>query len=117
MSQSNSGKLGEDAACRFLTSKGYKIIARNFHTRFGEIDIVTLFKNSVVFVEVKTRSGNTFGAPIEAVTPSKLSKLVASAHIYLSQNLKLPKDFSFDVIEVFESGEKLEVQHTKNITL
>ena len=117
MSQSNSGKLGEDAAAEYLTSIGHKIISRNFHTRFGEIDIITIHKKYVVFVEVKTRSGGTFGAPIEAVTPSKLSKLVASAHIFLSQNPKLPKDFRFDVVEVFLRGANFEFEHTQNVTL
>ncbi|MBR2525950.1 YraN family protein, partial [bacterium] len=61
------GKLGEDLACKFLEQNGYKIIDRNkTFSKFCEIDIIALFKNTLVFVEVKTRKNNKFGSPLEA---------------------------------------------------
>ena len=65
------GKSGEDRACRFLKRKGYKIVDRNYFSRFGEIDIIAQNKEYLVFVEVKTRSNFFWGYPAEAVDKEK----------------------------------------------
>lgn len=71
---SNLGKLAEDFAVSLLQGKGYKIIDRNFHSRFGEIDIIAEENETLIFVEVKARWSPKFGVPEEAVTPQKLLK-------------------------------------------
>jgi putative endonuclease len=93
------GKRGEDAAERYLKKRGYRIIARNFNIRGGEIDIVAQKRDCVVFAEVKTRSDNTFGTPGEAVTYTKRQRVIKAAEVFLMRNGSAYA--RFDVIEVF----------------
>ena len=66
------GNAGEDLACRYLEKQGYKILERNKqYSRFCELDIIALHKNTTVFVEVKTRKTDDFGTPLEAITKTK----------------------------------------------
>jgi len=69
------GRLGEENAVGHLKRLGYRIIGRNVRTRFGEIDVVCRDRGHIVFVEVKTRSSDTFGTAAEAVTPEKSARL------------------------------------------
>jgi putative endonuclease len=62
------GSKGEDLAVRFLEKKGYRILSRNFRTPVGEIDVIAEDRNTLVFIEVKTRTDDSFGHPFEAVT-------------------------------------------------
>lgn len=92
------GGFAEDFAFSFLKSHGYKIIDRNFHSRFGEIDIIALDGDTLVFVEVKARWSNKFGAPEEAVTPWKINKIIKTGEYYSLLNPKLPKKLRIDVV-------------------
>ncbi len=85
MKQENkkTGNLGEDLAAEFLKKKGYKIMERNFSTRFGEIDIIANKNGVTVFVEVKTKKGGLFGLPEEMVSKSKLEKVRRMSEVYL----------------------------------
>ncbi len=104
------GKIGEDKAVAFLNEKGYKVIARNFKTHVGEIDVVFLDGDTVVFLEVKTRSSDAFGLPSEAVDLKKREKYFRVAEQFLAKN-KLTKSFArFDVIEI-QNGE---INHIKD---
>lgn len=76
------GILGEDLACDFLKKNGYKILTRNFRSKFGEIDIVAQEKDTLVFVEVKTRWSKSFGPPEEAITPWKVRKMIKASQYY-----------------------------------
>ena len=69
------GKFGEDIAGKFLENIGYKIIDKNFKTKFGEIDIIAKDKNTFVFIEVKTRNSDEYGAPQLAVNNYKKKRL------------------------------------------
>ncbi|MBI4234640.1 MAG: YraN family protein [Chloroflexi bacterium] len=80
------GARGEEAACGFLTRRGYTILARNFRCREGEIDIVARKEEVLVFVEVRTRRSRTFGGPEESVTRAKEGRLVAAANRYLQEH-------------------------------
>ncbi len=95
---SELGKLAEDFAVRFLQDKGYKIIDRNFRSRFGEIDIVAEESGTLVFVEVKARWSRKFGSPEEAVTPSKLYKIKKTADYYALINSKTDRKMRIDVV-------------------
>ena len=77
------GKIGEDLAKDYLIGKGYAIVAQNFHTRFGEIDIIAQNKNILVFVEVKTKVSLDFGPPEAMFTPRKYDRVKHMATVYL----------------------------------
>lgn len=102
--KSNLGSLAESYAVRLLSSKGYKIIERNFHSRFGEIDIVALEGVTLVFVEVKARWSRKFGAPEEAVTRSKLWKIQKTGEYYSILHPELPKKLRIDVVAIEVEG-------------
>jgi putative endonuclease len=98
------GERGEQLAVRYLRRQGYKILVRRFKTRAGEIDIVCRHKNVLVFVEVKTRKGEQFGAPSESVRREKqrhMSK-VALEYLRLLNNPQI--HWRFDIVEVIMSG-------------
>lgn len=84
----NIGQLGEDYATSFLISQNYQIIARNFHCRFGEIDVIAFDQNAkqLVFVEVKTRTDQSFGEPQEAVNFIKKRKMLRTINQFFEKN-------------------------------
>ena len=90
---------GEVTAKRYLEEKGYRLLAENYAGRMGEIDLVMLDGDVIVFVEVKARETLAFGEPIEAVTPQKVKKIVLVAKQYLVMKRKLGAPVRFDVIE------------------
>ncbi len=81
-----SGKIGEDYAAALLESKGFCVVARNYHSRWGEIDIIAQDDQYILFVEVKTRAENAMGHPLEAVTQTKQQKIIKTALQYLSEH-------------------------------
>ncbi|GAB4156928.1 MAG: YraN family protein [Planctomycetota bacterium] len=94
------GLKGEDLACKFLRKKGLKVLERNFRTDMGEIDIVAMDGETVVFVEVKTRTRTDKGWPEEAVDRDKLRKIEASGRVFL-RYLKMPyKGWRIDIISI-----------------
>ncbi len=98
--RSQVGKIGEDLAAAYLLKEGYTLLARNFKARYGEIDLIVRDKHTLIFVEVKTRIGNAFGTPEEAVTPRKLREVIQTAQYYKTQHLELPEAFRVDVIGI-----------------
>ena len=94
------GKWGEALVAEHLRKSGFKIIAANYRTRFGEIDIIAEKKKLLIFVEVKLRKNDKFGNASEFVTPSKQNKLRTTAELWLSNN-ETKKDVRFDVAEVY----------------
>jgi len=117
-SNQRSGKLGEDIATDYLRKGGYSILDRNFRAGYGEIDIIALKKNILVFVEVKTRSDTSFGTPEEAVTPRKLREVVQTAEYFKMLHTDLPEAMRVDVIGIQLTGKKITYfKHTQNVTL
>jgi putative endonuclease len=95
------GARGEKLACRFLRSNGYKILYRNFKSRSGgEIDVVCRDGDTLVFVEVKTRGGEEFGRPIEAVDRQKQLRVSKGGLAWLRLLDNPDVIFRFDVVEV-----------------
>ncbi|MGE5197812.1 MAG: YraN family protein [Deltaproteobacteria bacterium] len=94
------GKSGEEAAADFLKENGYKILARNYRLKLGEIDIVAEEKDTVCFVEVKTRSSYKFGLPQEALSNFKQRQIGKVALVYLKAHGLLNKKARFDVVSV-----------------
>jgi len=107
------GREGEDLAARFLTKKGYRILERNYRTRSGEIDLVALHDGAVVFVEVKTRTSDAFGAPELAVNPRKQQRMVKAALGYLKYKKLHQVPCRFDVVAITTAAEQ-EVEHIQN---
>ncbi len=94
------GDYGERMACEYLSGHGYKVIERNFSCKAGEVDIVALQEDNVVFIEVKTRSTERYGAPSEAVSKAKQQKMIKTALYYMQANRLLDYMCRFDVIEI-----------------
>jgi putative endonuclease len=103
----------EDAAARYLRAAGLKIIARNYHCRYGEIDLIARDGNTVVFVEVRYRRNNHFGSASMSVDRRKQRKLLATANSYLLVK-KLDCPCRFDVIAI-EGVDKSSHEQTASI--
>lgn len=95
------GKWGESLAADFLSKKGYKILARNFRTEYGEIDLIVTREDVLIFVEVKTRTSNEFGYPEDAITKQKREHLLDSAQAYLQNHPEFEGDWRIDVIAIW----------------
>ncbi len=105
------GLRGEELACELLAANGFRVIERNFRIRGAEIDIIALRADLMIFVEVKARDGDAFGAGREAVTPKKQEKIIAAARQYAANGGIWGKYMRFDVIEVdlaYESAVHIE---------
>ena len=94
------GKLGEDLACDELRRRGYRIVDRRFRTRCGELDIIARDGAVLVFVEVRARSGGSFGTPFDSVTWQKRRRLSRMAAAYLCQKRLADIACRFDVVGV-----------------
>lgn len=111
------GVLGETLAAKYLTQKGYQIIDRNWRIRGGEIDLVAKIGQTIIFVEVKTRTGTKFGLPEESVGFWKTNFLKRAAQFYLSQKLLINSNYRIDVVAVEFEGHKLKrIEHIESIT-
>lgn len=97
------GRWGEEVAARYLADKGYTILTRNYRTPAGELDIVALDGDALVFVEVKARRTSSFGPPQEAVTRAKAAHIITAAQHYLQDTAQLDGDWRIDVVAVFGS--------------
>ena len=106
------GNAGENIAEQYLRKHGYRILARNFKTDTGELDIVATDDTCLIFVEVKMRSGDEYGLPSEAVDYAKQRKLAAVAAQYIKRYMLFGAPARFDVIEV--RGDTKEVNHIIN---
>lgn len=107
MSTVRAGKFGERIAVELLRKKGYKILDRNFRSRFGEIDIVAEDQGTLVFVEVKTRWSKKFGYPEEAVTPWKLRAIAKTGDYYKATHPNTPDLIRIDVVALEIEEDKL----------
>lgn len=100
------GRRGEKEACRFLRAHGYKVLYRNFKSRGGgEIDIVCRDGDSLVFVEVKTRRGDEFGRPLDAIGRDKQMRVSKGGLAWLRLLDNPDVSFRFDVVEVLMPNE------------
>ncbi|MBQ1897653.1 MAG: YraN family protein [Ruminococcus sp.] len=110
------GALGEKLAARYLKEQGYKILKKNYKNKLGEIDIIAVDKNEIVFVEVKTRSASPYLSGQYAVDQHKQFHIMRTASYYLSVT-KCDLQPRFDIIEVEVervSGKMTKINHIKN---
>lgn len=112
------GEVGESLAADFLRQSGLKIIASNYRTRAGEIDLVASEGEYIVFVEVKTRKSNSKGEPFESVTFQKQKKLTQLAWGYLKRHRLVGRPIRFDVVSILMAtdldDEKPHIQHYRS---
>jgi putative endonuclease len=110
------GEWGEERAARFLKEKQYRIISRNYSSRYGEIDLIARDKDTVVFVEVKTRAGSAYGRPGEAVDHAKQRKMIKTAMRYIQENELDKQDvgYRFDIVEILYTDEGYRIEHIEN---
>ena len=114
MNNRTKGQIGEQLAQEYLIKHGYKILETNKHfSRFCEIDIIALDKNTLVFTEVKTRKNKKLGLPQEAITKTKYQNIKNGVYFYLKENPKY-KSFRIDVISVILEPDN-EIIHLKNV--
>lgn len=97
---SKAGRFGEDFACNLLLQKGYKIIDRNFRSRFGEIDIIASKEDYLIFIEVKTRWNLNYGYPEEAVNEKKLWKIRKTAEYYLMNHTNATNKIKIEIVSL-----------------
>ena len=109
MERKEIGAFGEKVAGEWLKKNGYAIIERNFRCRAGEIDIIACRGGTLVFTEVKTRTGDAFGTPAEAVDRRKQLHMRRAASWYLQMHRIRSTPVRFDVVEVL-------IDHLKGVT-
>lgn len=97
------GERAEDAALAYLQNHGLKLRARNYRSRFGEIDLVLDDRGTLVFVEVRKRSNPRFGSAAESITATKRGRLVATARQYLG-SLRREVPCRFDAVLIDGAG-------------
>ena len=116
MKRRELGAIGEKLAKNFLKKKGYRILETNFRCREGEIDIVAQQKDYLVFVEVRTKTGSSFGSPEESVTFAKKEKLIASALVYLDSHRNRPSLWRIDfvAVELDQKGKATRIEIIEN---
>lgn len=111
MEKKELGKKGEEVALRFLRKNGYRVIERNYVCKMGEVDIIAREKDTLVFIEVKTRTSTVFGPPQLAVTPSKQMQLSKAAWSFLKEKRIEDVKARFDVVAILiqPNGEEIEL--------
>ena len=108
MKRQDLGSLGEKLACKALKKVEYRIIGKNYRCRHGEIDVVAIKNNFLVFIEVRTKASKSFGSPEESITGRKKEKLISTALDYLNAHQNLPENWRIDfvAIEIDPQSEK-----------
>lgn len=116
MNRKSVGRSGEETAERFLKNLSYKLLDRNFNTRWGELDMVARDRDVIVFVEVKARTETDFARPEESVTSKKQVRLRKAAQLWLAEHYKRDVPVCrFDVVSVtFDRDGNETVEHFKN---
>ncbi len=112
--QQQFGKRSERLAAEYLKRKGYRILASNYRSPLGEIDIVARDGDTLVFVEVKARSSRRFGSPKGAVTPAKQRKISMAALDYLKRTGQGHRRARFDVVSIDSAAGRPEIEVVKN---
>ena len=112
------GLLGEKIARKYLEKRGYQTIEQNYRTRYAEIDLILWYEKSLVFVEVRTKVGERFGAPEESIKGDKIHRLKRAAAVYFSQK-GYNRSYRIDAVcIVLSERQRIQrVSHYQNITL
>ena len=107
------GEKGENLATEILRKKGYSILAENWRSGRNEIDVVAKIGETLVFIEVKTRSTDFFGDPSLAVSPAKQKRLIHAANDYLEQH-EIELEARFDIISIVSNTNSTKLEHLED---
>ena len=107
------GNWGEDMAVDFLVDKGYEIKERNWRFKKAEVDIIATMENTLVAVEVKTRSTDYFGNPQDFIKAKKIKLLVKAVDEYVNRN-DLDVEVRFDVIAIIKTENEIKIEHLED---
>ncbi len=113
-----TGQLGENLAKKHLMNKGFKIIDTNYRTKLSEIDLIAQFKDILVFIEVRTRTGDKFGMPEQSLIRKKINKVIKNAQMYMKYK-GYTGQYRIDAVCVVLDKDKklLRLNHYENITM
>ena len=106
MTKAEAGKKGEEFCANYYNNHGFEVVERNYHSRFGEADVIARSEELLVFVEVKTRKEDPLVSGVESVDEAKKKKCVLTAMDYVSKH-PTEKGIRFDVFVVVHNGERL----------
>lgn len=116
MNNISKGKIGEHIAEEFLKENDVDIINKNYYTKFGEIDLIGLHNQTIIFVEVKLRMNSLFGTADESITTKKIQNITRSIEVYLNKNNFHDFSIRLDIITIdYESNEKYRLNWLKNV--
>jgi putative endonuclease len=107
LNRRHEGASGEDAAIRALRSEGYRIIERNYRSRFGEIDVIAEDGDCLVFVEVKKRNSESYGPSFSSITGRKKQHIIKSALFYLKAHRCFERRIRFDVVGIDKGAARI----------
>lgn len=113
-SRQEFGKKSETAASELLKGQGYKILEMNYKTKLGEIDIIAKDRETLVFVEVKSRRSMRYGDPKFSITPKKKKKISMTALLYLKMTGQMNQKARFDVVTILTPGPTPKIEIVKN---
>lgn len=102
-----TGDFGEELAAKYMEDRGMVILARNYHSRLGEIDIIAMDMDILVFTEVKTRTNRKYGSALEAITKAKLLRILKTGEIFMRENDLLDLQMRIDAVEVYLETDEL----------
>ena len=108
------GELGERIAERWLARQGWRVVHRRYRSGHRDIDLVVEREGMIAFVEVKARSGDQFGDPVEAVNWRKRRELERSALRWISRHGRADESYRFDVVGILVRGRRVLVRHVEN---
>jgi putative endonuclease len=108
------GNQGEELATAHLLKNGYKILARNYVYLKGEIDIIARQANTIIVIEVKTRSTPDFGDPQDFLKPAQIKRLVETAHHFVEELNEPDVEVRFDIVAVIKNRQGIKVEHLKD---
>ncbi|MEJ9079269.1 YraN family protein [Gordonia malaquae] len=94
------GRLGEDVAAEYISGLGWQVLARNWRTRYGELDLIAADGRTLIIVEVKTRASRTFVDPVAAVTPQKLRTMRLVTRQWLAEQSEFWPVIRFDIVSI-----------------
>lgn len=110
------GAKGEELVAQFIKTQGYEVIEKNWRIKEGEIDIVAIDPSGkITFIEVKTRSNENYGHPLESISPSKAYRLQRLALAWLVMHGKFGSDYAIDCASVLINNGKYEIDYRQGV--
>lgn len=110
------GKAGEQMAAEYLKKKGYEVVARNFRYQKAEVDIIALHEDTLIAVEVKTRSTPDFGDPQEFVKSKQIQQLLKAVDHFVNEQ-ELDVEVRFDIVAIIRNKSGVRIEHLENAFL